>query len=175
MKELTEQERKYLEYWIKYEEERPIKITILVGRIAIGLYVLLWVVEILFFDISVPKITDYLEIFGMVGFPLGMSLAFAGFGRLFQKRFKELYISDYEIYRTKISNTDVEYIRNSKGVSTRIYYYHCQGIRGQVVPVSQKLYKKAKRNDDVTVVKIKSRNILLGITFDEEFERVYFK
>lgn len=169
---LTEQELKYFEYWIKHEE-RPVKIVLIVGWAAIILYVLLWLITVSYFDMPLPKITDYLEISIIYGFPIICGLIFTWGSKLFKKRAKSLYTSGYEVHRTKILNTEVYSLRNSKGISTKVYYYTCQGIHGQVVPVSKKLYNIAKRGDDVTVIRIKSRNIFLGITLNEAFEKKY--
>lgn len=167
--QLTEKEQKYFEYWIKHEEELPVKIVLLVGRSASILFFLFILGAFWYSD---KPITASDISFGL-GFPIVMCLIFEWFDRLFKKRRTKLYTSEVYVQRTNILACDVSYLRNSKGISMHVYYYHCDGIHGQVAPVSKKLYHLAKRGDDITVVWIKARNMYLGITFNDKFERDY--
>ena len=62
-------------------------------------------------------------------------------------------------------------MRTTQGSHYFFPCYFCEGISEPVSPVSDKLYKLAKEGDDITVAIDESRNIFLGITFHEKYDR----
>ena len=163
MNELTEREQYYLNEWITYQEEKPIK----------SLLIIAWSSVIIVFIIlggsisaTEAEMSDYLILLGIL---VMLSLTLACFTSLLLKRLKKHRTHVYnDIKHTKILSKEVVYWINGKGHKIPVYYYRCKGMEGQITPISKKHYDLAKVGDDITVVMTSMKNIALGITFRED-------
>lgn len=161
MNKLTEREQYYLNEWITYQEERPIK-ALLITSWSVAIIALLLFGGICFYF----KDEDMLVNLGLMGIPVGLAVFLACFTVLLLKRLKKhrTYVYD-EIKRTKILSKEVVYWVNGKGRKMPAYCYRCKGIKGEITPVSKKYYDMAKVGDDITVVQTSMKCIAIGITF----------
>ncbi len=155
--ELTEREQHYLNEWITHQEEKPIKTLMIITWLLVTSFSLVW--GYMCFS------SDYLT---GLAIPVVLLLILACFTPLLVGRLKKHRTHVYnEIKRTKILSKEVGYFVNGKGVRIPVYYYRCQGMGGQIMPLSKKCYDLAKVGDDITVV-MTSMKGLLGITFGKD-------
>ena len=98
---------------------------------------------------------------GMVAFLLFLSIKS-------KKQMNRLNVYDYTVYRrTKIRKKDILRCYARGGVTMKTPYYLCEGVTGQVSPLSKKFFDAVKPGDDVTVVLIEELSAYVGITFPE--------
>ncbi len=164
MNELTEREQHYLNEWISHQEERPIKALMIISWSLI--IILFLIFGGMCFSIEEAEISFYLTALGIPG---SMSLILACFTGPLLKRLKKhrTYVYD-KVQRTKILSKEVFYCKPHRGPIIPVYYYRCEGIEGQITPISKKYYDMTKVGDDITVVKTSLNGIALGITFGDD-------
>lgn len=163
--ELTPKEREYLNYWVQSQHIQPTK----------RLLIVTWSIFGVLFLFFLPVLAD--QSFG--GEPSELWMLFllilvvlAGILLYFtiglRERMKRLKATDYKVYRrTKITRKEMRFSRVYRGTSMKIHYYLCNGIDGEITPISKAFYDEVKQGDDVTVVKIEEMAALVGITFPE--------
>ncbi len=163
--ELTPKEREYLDYWVKSQHIQPTK----------RLLIVTWSIFGVLFLFFLPVLAD--QSFG--GEPSELWMLFllilvvlAGILLYFtiglRERRKRLKVADYKVYRrTKITRKEMRFSRVYRGTSMKIRYYLCNGIEGEITPISKAFYDAVKPGDDVTVVKIEEMAAFVGITFPE--------
>ena len=164
MNELTEREQHYLNEWISHQEERPIKALLIISWSLI--IILFLIFGGMCFTVEGAEISFYLT---ALWIPVSLLLILACLTVPLLKRLKKHRTYGYDdIKRTKILSKEVVYFVNGKGHKIPAYCYRCQGIEGQITPISKKYYDMAKAGDDITVVKTSMKGIVLGITFGDD-------
>lgn len=164
--ELTAREKEYLEYWIQFQHIRPTKRLLIVTWSLFGVFVFLFLPIFVNQKFRGESSELWLLVLLILVIFLGCLLHFT-IG--LRERMKRLETADYEVYRrTKIIKKEIQRINIRRGPIMKIPYYLCEGVKGQVTPVSKEFYDATKPGDDVTVVKIEVMAAFVGITFPEE-------
>ena len=167
---LTEIEQKHLDEWITYQEEKPIKILLIIAWVSCA------IVFIAFTLLAITGGPDKQElnisdIIYILSVPTFLLAVLACLTKLLLKRLKKHRTYNYNIVvRTKILSKEIQYstYRPYGGPRVSTPYYICKGVKGQITPVSKKYYEMAKVGDMITVVQTSLKPIVVGVTFTEE-------
>lgn len=163
--ELTPKEREYLNYWAQSQHIQPTKRLLIVTWSIFGVLFLLFL-PVLADQSFGGESSELWMLFLLIFVVLAGILLYFTIG--LRERMKRLKAADYTVYRrTKITRKEMRFARVRRGVSMKIRYYLCNGIDGEITPISKEFYDAVKPGDDVTVVKIEEMAALVGITFPE--------
>ena len=161
---LTEIERKYLDEWIKYQEEKPTKTLLIVTWV-------FWIVSFVLFLVIFLLLGEKNNkiLLCIIGIHMVLMILICFFTVLLLRRLKKhrTYVYD-NVVRTKITKKNIHTSgKPYRGSRVKFYTYSCNGIKEYITPLSKKHYDSANVGDDITIVYTSLKPVVLGITFPD--------